>query len=396
MDSAAPAPGPAGEEAGSTAGRWARWRWPLAGLAGLVAALATFTVSLGDVLTAYDRPAQALALPLNRTMPAWRILEADRGKPETAAMRRLAEQSLAASPVAAVPLTWLALAEQAAGNRDRGERLLALSATTGWQDEVAQRQLYNLSVLRGDFVSAMRHADALLRQGQARKELFGRFDAGLTRPAFRRAMADIVATSPAWPRDYLAGHGARIDDEALAALLDARVRRDGALGRDIAVPLIVGLLGAGRDGAAASAWRRVRGADGLAAGPLAWRDGATVSPAGAFDWQLPDGYRIEGGDDGVLVAAFDAAATPVRRMLALPPGRWRLGPAQPDAVAPDAVAGVWQWSLSCRGAAEGPWLSVSGSESLMVAACPVQVLSLRRTITPEDARLPLLALERLP
>lgn len=392
MDPAAPAPGAAGEEAGCTAVSRARWRWPVAGLAGLAAAFATFAISLGDVLTAYDRPAEALALPLNRTMPAWRILAADRGKPETAAMRALAERSLAASPVAAVPLTWLALAEQARGNRDRSRRLLALSATTGWQDQVAQRQLYNLAVSRGDFASAMRHADALLRQGHAHEELFDRFDIGLARLAFRRAMADIVMTSPAWPRDYLAGHGARIDDEGLAALLDARVRRDGALRRDIAVPLIVGLLAAGRDGAAAEAWRRVRGADGLAGGPLAWRDGATVSPAGAFDWQLPDGFRIEGGDDGVLLAGFDAPATPVRRMLALAPGRWRVVPARLD-----AVAGDWQWSLSCRGAAEGPWLSFSGGAAAMVApACPVQVLSLRRTITPEDASLPLLLVARLP
>lgn len=388
MAAAAPEPGAAGQDAG----RRTRWRWPVAIAAGLVAGGATLTVSLGDVLTAYDRPEQALNLPFNRTMAAWRILGGDRGKPETPSMRALAERSLSASPVAAVPLTWLALAEQASGRRDRGRRLLALSATTGWHDQVAQRQLYNLAVASGDFATGLRHADALLRQGHGREELFARFDIGMTRPAFRTAMAGIVASSPSWPRDYLAGHGARLDDAGLDALLDARARRDGTLQRDIAVPLIAGLLGAGRDAAAARTWRRVRGADGLAGGPLIWRDGATAIPAGAFDWQLPEGFRVEGGDDGTLVASFDAMAEPARRLLALPPGTWRLVPARPD-----DLAGTWQWSISCREGAGGAWLSVlGGQEARVPAGCPVQVLALRRMIAPEDARLPMLVVERVP
>ncbi|MEY4720600.1 MAG: hypothetical protein RIQ46_325 [Pseudomonadota bacterium] len=368
-----------------------RSRWPLALAAGAIAAFATFTISLGDVLTAHGRPEQALALPFNRTMPAWRVLAADRGRPETPAMRQLAESSLAASPVAAVPLTWLALAEQARGRGDRGQRLLALSATTGWHDVVAQRQLYNLAVSRGDFTTALRHADALLRQGHGREELFARFDLGMARPGFRKAMADMVATSPGWPRDYIVGHGARLDDVALASLLDARTRGGGTLAREIAVPLISGLLVAGRDAAAAGVWRRVGGADGMAAGTLAWRDGAMVFPAGVFDWQLPEGFRIEGVDNGTLVAGFDAVAEPARRMLALPPGDWRLVPDQPD-----AVTGSWQWTIACRSGAAGPWLPLAAGQAATVRpGCPVQVLALRRTIGVEDSTLPELRLERL-
>lgn len=367
-------------------------RWPLALAVGAVATLATFTISLGDVLTAYNRPEQALALPFNRTLAAWRILAPVRGQPETPAMRKLAEESLAASPVAAVPLTWLALAEKARGRRDRADRLLALAATAGWHDEVAQRQLYNLAVSRGDFPTALRHADALLRQGYGREELFGRFDLGMERPAFRKAMAAVAETSPGWPRDYIAGHGARLSDEALASLLDARRMADGSLAREIAVPLISGLLTAGRDAAAVRVWRRVSGADGLAPGLLTWRDGAMVAPAGAFDWQLPEGFRIEGLDEATLLAGFDAAPQPVRRMVALPSGRWRLSPARAD-----AVSGTWQWSLACRNRAEGPWLPlVAGQAAAVPAGCPVQVLALRRANPAEDGVLPQLRLERLP
>lgn len=347
-----------------------RARLALAAAAGMAALAAIGCLSVGDVLVAYGQPEAALNLPGNSALAAERILPGFTETPSTPERLALARAALANSPVATAALTYLAADARRAGRKDRADRLLSLAAATGWHDETSQRQLYNAAISSGDAARALVHADALLRQGLARQELFAQFDRGMEIPSFRKAMLKVLATSPDWPRDYLAEHGARLSDAALEAALAARATRPGGVERAIVAPIAAALINAGRPAAAAIAWRRAGGADGLGAGTLAWSSEAALETPGPFDWQLATGYRAEPGAEGALLAEGSQPGETARRLLALPPGQWRIAAATGDAAG-------WRWAVACGEEAPYPARDLATDNRFEVpAGCPVQWLVL--------------------
>lgn len=374
--------GPASPD--SLAGKPAAAPWRLLALvAGCVALAAVLTMSLGDTLVALGRPGLAASLPGNTALAAGELLPPQATRPTRGDLLDLARRALHNAPLSAPALSYLAAAASREGDTGRARDLLKVAAGSGWRDETTQRRAYNQALEDDDSDRAMMHADALLRQGLARDELYPQFDRGSRIPAFRQALVKVVGGPARWPRDYLASRGALLDDGPLAEMLAARAKRTGSIERAIAAPVIGVLLRQGRDAMAARVWRGVAYADGLAPGTLAWRDGALIDHRLAFDWRMPEGYRADADGDGSLSAAPDASAEPAMRQLALPAGRYRIAAADPG-----STAGIWLWSVSCGARPSGDLAPLTrGSAFTVPAGCPVQTLGFARLPGQDDARI---------
>lgn len=347
------------------------------------------TMSWGDVLVSRHRQDEARQLPGNTSIAAVAQFEASGRMDPPLALVATAYDALRNSPVAGEALTTLALHARAQGKQAAAARLLDLSGRMGWHDETGRRQLFNLAVSRGDADNALYHADALLRQGRAREELFASLNAAMGDPRLRRAIAPYVIRAEGWPQDWLALHGAKLPDAALTDLLSTRARALKGLDRATAAPILVGLVGAGRLAMAASVWQLVTDGGGRSAGPLAWSsvDDRQLTP---FDWTLPGGLAIN--DAGALIAPENGESVVAKRLLALPPGRYRLS------FTGTPPAG-WRWSFGCGAGGGVPVEPLRASVVVSVAqGCPVQHLSFSPSTLNAAGVSPLGAptLERLP
>lgn len=339
------------------------------------------TMAWGDTLVARNRAAAAMRLPGNTRLAGQALLDANGSALPDGGLVGVAHAALRNSPVSGEALTLLALDARAQGREKAAVRLLDLSGRMGWHDETGQRQLFNLAVAHGDATNALYHADALLRQGLARDELFASFNAATGDARLRRAMAPYIIQRDGWARDWLVANGARLSDAALDDLLTRRAKANRGLDRDVAAPIIIGLIGAGRHAAAAGVWRRVAGASGTVAGPLSWDERRSEATATPFDWTISGGLALS--ETGELTPAASGEAGAARRLLALPPGRYRLsfaGPAQSG----------WRWAFACgvgQGQPSGP---LPANATIAVPeSCPVQILSIAPTTINAAAATPL-------
>lgn len=351
-------------------GAAAPWRAGAAAT-GLAVGAAVILAGLGDVLVSRGRAADAARLPGNATLPASVLLEQAAARPADAASLGLARRALAAAPLSSEALALLARDAARRGRAAQARRLLALAGRAGWRDAGTRRLLYNAALAAGDARAAARHADALLRQGQARTELFAAFDRGLAQPAFRAALMPYLATTPGWPRDYLATHGAGLADAVLAEVVSARAQAANGLPRDLAGPLIATTIQAGRGATAAAIWRHTAGADGIGAGMLPWSRPAAIANPTLFDWQVPTAYRAAIPANSRLRVPTVPGTPPAARLVALPPGRYALA-------AHGAGHTSWLWALDCAGTPRTwPARPINGTSTIAISAdCPAQWLSI--------------------
>lgn len=356
-------------------------------LAGALAAGGVLTATLGDVLAGFGHSDLASRLPGNAPLLARAQLPLLGNRPATPESRALAMAALETAPLSSAGLVHLAIDARFAGDAARSAALLAIAGAAGWHDEFAQRELYNAAIRRNDAAGAVRHAEALLRQGKGRDELFATFDRGVAVLPFRKALGAAMAGPTVWPIDYLVSRGAQLPDEVLLDLAAARAGK-APLERAIAGPLVVKLAQVGRLGAASRLWRMAGGLSG--AGSLDWADdGDGAEGAGPFGWLPGEGYRIEYGENR-LIATSPMAGARTTRLLALPPGLWRL--------VPSGDTTGWRWSLGCITAPDDALRSLAGGADFSVdAACPLQRLSLTATAPGGGTAGPLdvLRLERL-
>lgn len=341
-----------------------------AALAGLLAGTGVLSATLGDVLVAFGHVDLASRLPGNAPLLARAQLPMLGDRAPTPETRAIALAALETAPLSSAGLSHLALHARYANDAASAQRLLAITAATGWHDEFAQRELFNAAIRRNDAAGAVRHAEALLRQGKARDELFASFDRGVLIRPFRKALGAAMAGPTVWPIDYLTSRGSRLPDEVLLDLAAARAGR-APLERSIAGPLVVDLIHAGRLATAARLWRMAGGV--AAAGPLGWDVAGSDEPGSQpFAWSVGEGYRIDFTDDR-LAAENPAPAEGASRIVALPPGRWRL--------VPGGETEGWRWSFGCVTSAADPFRPLaSGAEFEVGADCPIQRISLSATM----------------
>jgi hypothetical protein len=354
----------------------------------LPAAAAVLMLSGGDVLVAHGRAELASRIPGNNVMPAAAILPTARQNSDTGRYRELAMEALRSAPLTGEALTWLAIDAAGQAHAARAERLLALSGRTGWRGEWTQRNLYNAALLRGDAPAAIRHADALLRQGQASDELFGRIVQGMSVPAFRSAFPRALAATPKWGGQFLARRGAQLDDEALLQAASAWAKPHESLNRDVAAPLMSRLVAAGRVKTAAAVWAMVP--DGAHPGPgtLEWPDALARNAPTPFDWNLPAGFAIEEGANPELVAASAVPGEFARRILWLEPGNYRIAASPAD---------EWLWAAGCSPRPAMPNRPFTPDASFAVPpGCAGTVLSVAPAPGRQSARLGRVSIEPLP
>lgn len=331
-------------------------RWLKGTIIALPAAIAVLLLSGGDVLVAYGKASQAATLPGNNVLSGGAIL-ADMDEGEAA--RAAAMGALGSTPLSARALAYLATNSDA--------RLRAIAGKVGWRDEWTQRRLYNASLAAGDADAALRHADALLRQQFAREELYAQFLRGVHVPGFRAALVTTVANSPHWPREFLVQHGSDLADAALLELVAARTKAKGGLDRQLAAPLLTRLVSLGRLESATAIWKLVPGHADSAVNILAWPDELAAITPTPFDWNLPTGYSVARSNGARLVAGSVLSGKFVRKLMALPPGDYRLV----------AAADGWLWGAGCADAAVVPSRRLTADSSFTVARdCPAVVLVL--------------------
>lgn len=367
--------------------RSAATRWLLAATVALTAAIGILLFSGGDVLTAYARASQAARLPGNRTLPGEELLVRLDESGNARQARAVALETLRASPLSPRALAWLAAEETRQGNTARGAALRSVAGRTGWHDEWTQRRLYNTALHAGDAASAMHHAEALLRQTYARDELYTQFVRGTGVPEFRAGLVTAIARSPHWPRDFLVQRAGSLDDAALLELATARANANGGLDRQFASPLLARLVSLGRWETAHAIWRLVPGNADQDSRRLEWPDELAWETPTPFDWNLPARLRIERDNGARLVAESVMPGEAARRLVVLPAGDYRLGPA----------AEGWLWSAGCAGDAVVPNRPLDADARFTVAPdCPAVALVLAPANTGTAAALDELSLESLP
>lgn len=356
-------------------------RWSVATLAALPAALAVLMLSGGDVLVAHGHAGIASRIPGNSVMPALATL------PGTDGTAEMALAALRRAPLTGEALTWLGLEADSRGDRERGARLLALSAQTGWHDEWTQRHLYNSALRAGDAPAALRHAEALLHQGKGSDELFARFVQGMAVPQFRAAFLKAISDGPAWSRNFLMRHGHELDDRALLDVASVRAKARHGLDRDMAAALLPKLVRAGRVNTAAALWAMVPQAGPAGPGTLEWPDQLARNAPTPFDWNLPQGFAVEGEGNSELTATGTLPGEAAHRVLVLKPGGYRITALS---------ASDWLWAAGCMSQTAVPNRRFSPDGRFTVSPdCPATVLTVAPVPGSQSARLGRIAVEPL-
>lgn len=311
----------------------------------------------------------AVDLPFNQATAAQRQLLSSTSPLTKAQRDDLALLALRRAPLSAQPLAYLALVAEQAGDEGRTQFLIDAASPLGWHDEAVQRILYNWAASGNDHAAALRHAEALLRQDLAAKDLTTDFTRKTGNPRFRAALVAMLSKKGAWADRWVGLEAQRLDDASLGALFASRQFRQARSAESLTV-LAARLVQAGRT---RTAWRLAHGDAG--AGPLRldWQAETDFPASDVFGWQVPASYAlVQGASAEPQIKRQDTAPSPlVRLRLGLAPGRYRVS--FPGAE-PAAVAG-WTAGFTCDAGAAVPTVPVGAAIELTVdQACQQQAL----------------------
>ena len=341
-------------------------RTVVAALVSLACAFAAFygaVVLQGTVVLRGTLGSQPLAAaPLARWVLARDIDETDE-KDEF--VRRAIRQS----PLSPEAFTYLGIH----ADGDRADRLLEHAGRLSRHSTLTQQNLYN-HFIDSNPALALQQAEALLRRRKSAEPLFEDFAQRINgNRGFTQALGEAMQRSggEAWPINFLSEHAARLEDESIVALASNLRTVGGNLDRELTAQLIDTLRYNRRNELSARIYTALIAPEGYPL-RLDWSEDSVGSSG--FGWRLAEGYRIaQDGQNGPALRRSNAiGSNGTTRMLALPPGSYRLQPTNGV-----ADSGDWQWQLSC--ASGGP--KMSGRDwpaSIAIGAdCPVQQLELR-------------------
>lgn len=303
-------------------------------LAGAAIGWQAVVMGLGQAaVVARDGAAAAAVRPEN----GWGLaLLADRqfDEGQFAEARATSRAAIDRTPLAVVAVRTLAQAEDKLNGPGAGERAWQAASLLGWRDKpvqiwAAHRALIN----RQPDIFAMR-ADALLRTGDP-DELMTRFiRQAVVQPEIRRAFIARLAVGPPWRTRFF-----QAEIPPTGRALQGVVAVLNNLGATQAPPTrqelrdgIAGLINARRFAEAAALDRRFirRNPDVnslLDDGRFDLEESDYQLRATPFDWAIdPRGAAVEQaeGNRYIVIFASGSSDPPLRRYLALPPGRYRL------------------------------------------------------------------------
>jgi hypothetical protein len=313
---------------------------------------------------------------------------------------RLAKKALQLAPLNAPALTTFALAMDAQRQPIVASRAMTLAGQRGWRDLVTQIWLFRRDLLAADFKDAFDHADALLRRVPAPPAPVLRLLALAARdPNAVGPLADRLAANPGWRPFFFVYLGAYEKPPAteVTGRLLTRLQAGPAASRptDEEVGFYLAALAAqGKYQEAEAAWRQLT--PGSRAGYV--HDGDFERPARTtpLDWWLNSGVgwtaSIADSPDRshgrALRIDYDGVSKPIplRQLVVLPPGAYRLTGRMLDAG--DGGSAGFAWRVICVGAPDplakapspaggaGQWRTFSADFVVPTSGCPAQLLDL--------------------
>lgn len=311
----------------------------------------------------------AASLPFNQATTAQRQLLS--GDPALTKAQRdeLALLALRRAPLSPQPLTYLALVAEQSGEERKTEHLIEAVKALGWHDEAVQRILYNWAASGNDHPAALRHAEALLRQGLAAEDLTSDFVRKSGDARFRAAMVVMLSPKGMWADRWAALQGPRLDDLSLSELFASPGFRQGRSSEALTI-LAAQLVQTGRTRVA---WQLAHGQQGAAPLRLDWIPEIDFPASAVFSWQIPASYAIvDAGDASARLKRQEAApGEPARLRLGLAAGRYRIAfPAGDQTAHPG-----WNAGFSCDARNPGSPSPIASAIDISVdQACGQQML----------------------
>lgn len=250
---------------------------------------------------------------------------------------RLAGRALQFEALNAQALTTLGIALDRQGRQPQADRAMAVAGRLGWRDIVTQIWLFRRLLLAGDFEGALDHADALLRRQNVPPPALLAAMATLARdPRITEPLARHLALAPEWRTrflDYLSYATQPPATDAAYALLTRLAEGPTPPTDEELATYLRQLVGQQRFAEAASDWRQLtRGAGQhgfVYDGDFERAPGQTP-----FDWTFDNGvgWSVDvaeapgQGRGQALRLEYDGVSPPkpVRQLLVLPPGAYRL------------------------------------------------------------------------
>lgn len=385
-----------------------------------VVALAPYVLTIGAVLLAWQIVIQPLAerapveiavrlapgSPRVLTRAAEAELKADRVDNAAA----LARDALSRSPFDVRALRTVGLTVAREGRIDQADEMLTLAGNWSLRDDPSHAWLVEHRLRRGDYASALAHADTLVRRREdIYPAVFRLFTMAAATDAQRAlpVVAQLLAADPPWRQAYLTSLYDSPDGLGVAGSLAVMLQAGSApLTNTELEQLYVAFMGHGQIDAIKTIRARLnRPRSGPAVVNGGFDDPAAPQP---FQWTLVQkaGAAAAFMDDDVrggpaLRAEYDGYATAliVRQQMFLSPGRYRFrAESRTEAGDPD---GHMAWSLTCGtggqrmftapatpagGSRQADW-TPAAVEFSIPAACPVQTLDLQGL--PGDSRSPM-------
>lgn len=330
-------------------------RWP--GVAAAVLAPLTIYLVCRSTALALSAPAAAALPPADHSAALKSVARAARNPKHKVAVSELntARTASVSMPLAHEPFFVAAKAQEDRGRLDRAILLMQEAKRRRPNNVPIRSKLLVYYGSARNYAGFLSELDYLLRRSEIAKErVFPELVKGISDPAWRVALADMLARKPVWREQFLNAAGAgRVEPEHAAALVESirEQTRGGDLGAEKRF-YIQTLVSAGRYGAARAVWLETVGAK-QAENALVFDPGFRGSRASPpFDWSLKEldvgratmarsaeGPHLEveyfGGRDAVLA----------EQLLALAPGSYRLRfRARSEAT---SMSGRLRWSVSC-------------------------------------------------
>ena len=311
---------------------------------------------------------------------------------------RLAKKALQLSPLNARAITTYGLAMEAQRQPVVAGRAMTLAGQRGWRDLITQVWLFRRDLLLADFKDAFDHADALMRRVPAPPAPVLRILAVAARdPNAIRPLADRLAANPSWRVPFFIYLGAYEKPPAtdITGQLLTRLEASPARPTDEEIGFYLAALAVqGKYQEAEAAWRQLT--PGARAGYV--HDGDFELPARStpFDWWLQSGVgwtaSIDNSPDPshghALRIDYDGVSkpAPLRQLIVLPPGAYRLSGRMLDAG--DGGSAAFAWRVICVQAVDplanapspagpaGQWHAFSADFAVPTTGCPAQLLDL--------------------
>lgn len=275
----------------------------------------------------------------------------DDGDP--AGAKVFALHALTISPVSAVALRELWMAEGNLGNVAQQSALVSQAAALGWRDVPTQVALSLAFLQQRNYDAAAQRMDAGLRIDPHSTKLFDILDKEIADPAFARAIVQRLALTPGWLQYYLGYTGgvAPATLKARASLSTDLLKNSIPLPREGLISLLYALTKAKETALARELWLKYQGSPEKNVYDTHFRN-IGMNGMSQFEWAvLPvpgasvsaDSSRNSGN---ALIARTDGTAAGVlmRQRLTLSPGPHTL---TYDGTMPSSATKSFGWQIRC-------------------------------------------------